>query len=168
MFGLSETKEYDIDEAELENSSHIIITTSKGDIKLELLYKEAPNTVANFLELINSKFYDGLIFHRVIAGFMAQAGCPDGDGTGGPGWSIDCECDNNTTKHKKGSLSMAHAGRDTGGSQFFICFGSQSHLDGEHTVFGEIKEDDQDSFDVLDSVEQSDIIESIRIENIDD
>lgn len=104
--------------------------------EVELFSKDAPNTVLNFEKLANSKFYDGLYFHRVIAGFVAQGGCPFGNGTGGPGYTIKCEVDNNPNKHLKGSISMAHAGRDTGGSQFFICFEEQPHLDGVHTVFG--------------------------------
>lgn len=106
----------------------------------ELFENEAPGTVANFEKLANSKFYDGLYFHRVIAGFVAQGGCPLGNGTGGPGYTIKCEVDNNPHKHIKGAMSMAHAGRDTGGSQFFICFEPQPHLDGVHTVFGQVIE----------------------------
>ena len=99
----------------------------------------------------------------MIQGFVAQGGCPIGNGTGGPGYRIKCELDNNPHKHKKGVLSMAHAGRDTGGSQFFICFAQQPHLDGEHTVFGGIETGDLESFKVLDSIKQGDIIESISI-----
>ena len=94
---------------------------------------------------------------------MAQGGCPDGVGTGGPGWSIRCETDKDLQVHKKGSLSMAHAGQDTGGSQFFICFVPCPHLDGGHTVFGEIEDSDDSSFEVLDSIEQSDDIVKIEI-----
>jgi len=155
------TKEYDLNEIKDVNGA--IIHTDKGDIKLELYKDEAPNTVANFAHLAKTGFYDGLIFHRVIPGFMAQGGCPHGTGTGGPDWRIKCECDNNTHQHKRGTLSMAHAGRDTGGSQFFICFVDCPHLDGVHTVFGGIKEDDKESFEVLDSIRQMDIIKSIEI-----
>ena len=111
--------------------------TDKGVIHLELFDQAAPNTVKNFVELSNKGFYDGLSFHRVIPNFMIQGGCPNGDGRGGPGYTIKCEI--NPNKHLAGSLSMAHAGRDTGGSQFFICHESQPHLDGVHTVFGKRK-----------------------------
>ena len=154
-------KKYDLNE--IKDVKGAIIHTQKGDIKVDLYKDEAPNTVANFVHLAKSGFYDGLNFHRVIPGFMAQGGCPYGTGTGGPGWSIPCECDNNVHKHKRGTLSMAHAGRDTGGSQFFICFVDCPHLDGVHTVFGGIKEDDKESFDVLDSIRQGDKIETIEI-----
>jgi len=154
-------KEYDL--SEIEGVSGAIFHTEKGDIKVELYKDETPNTVANFVSLAKSGFYNGLNFHRVIAGFMAQGGCPFGTGTGGPEWSIACECDKNTHKHVIGALSMAHAGRDTGGSQFFICFVDCPHLDGVHTIFGGIAEGDSESFDVLDSIRQNDKIESIEI-----
>ncbi len=154
-------KKYDLNEIKDVNGA--IIHTEKGDIKVELYKDEAPNTVANFVNLAKSGFYDGLNFHRVIPGFMAQGGCPYGTGTGGPGWSIPCECDHNIHKHKRGTLSMAHAGRDTGGSQFFICFVDCPHLDGVHTVFGGIKDGDKESFEVLDSIRQGDKIETIEI-----
>jgi len=119
-----------------------IIDTEAGLIELDLFTDDAPNTVANFVKLVKEGFYDGLKFHRVIDGFMAQGGCPnsrDGSkgmpGTGGPGYNIDCEI--NPRKHLAGSLSMAHAGKNTGGSQFFIVHQPQPHLDGVHTVFGE-------------------------------
>lgn len=111
----------------MENGSEVII---------DLFEKDAPNTVANFEKLIKDGFYDGLSFHRVIEGFMAQGGCPTGTGTGGPGYTINCEI--NPNKHERGSLSMAHAGRNTGGSQFFIVYQPQPHLDGQHTVFGKV------------------------------
>ena len=118
-----------------------LFETDEGIINIELFSDDAPNTVNNFTKLITDGFYDGLAFHRVIPGFMAQGGCPntrDGSsgipGTGGPGYKINCEI--NANKHVKGSLSMAHAGKDTGGSQFFIVYESQPHLDGVHTVFG--------------------------------
>ena len=124
--------------------------TSKGAINLELFPKEAPGTVANFTKLIGEGFYDGLAFHRVIPDFVIQGGCPNTKegakgmpGTGGPGWKIKCETAGNPHKHKLGALSMAHAGKDTGGSQFFICNGSApSHLDGVHTVFGQCVSDE--------------------------
>ncbi|MEW5975454.1 MAG: peptidylprolyl isomerase [Acidobacteriota bacterium] len=111
-----------------------IIKTDRGDIHLELFDKDAPKTVANFVKLAQSGFYNGLTFHRVIPNFVIQGGCPKGDGTGGPGYQIPCEI--NPNKHLAGSLSMAHRGKDTGGSQFFICHSPQPHLDGKHTVFG--------------------------------
>jgi peptidyl-prolyl cis-trans isomerase B (cyclophilin B) len=111
-----------------------IIKTQKGDINIEFFDKDAPGTVANFVKLAKSGFYNGLAFHRVIPNFVIQGGCPKGDGTGGPGYSIKCEI--NPNKHLAGSLSMAHRGKNTGGSQFFICHSPQPHLDGVHTVFG--------------------------------
>jgi peptidyl-prolyl cis-trans isomerase B (cyclophilin B) len=105
-------------------------------VELDLFEKEAPGTVANFEKLANSGFYNGLKFHRVIKDFMSQGGCPTGTGTGGPGYKIKCETKGNPHKHVPGSLSMAHAGPDTGGSQFFICHVATPHLDGKHTVFG--------------------------------
>ena len=114
--------------------------TTKGTLMIELFPEHAPGTVANFLKLTNSKFYDGLTFHRVIKDFVIQGGCPKGDGTGGPGWTIKCETEGNPLIHKPGALSMAHAGKDTGGSQFFIVLtrNSTAHLDGVHTVFGQV------------------------------
>ena len=116
--------------------------TEEGQIEIELFEEDAPNTVANFIKLVEQGFYDGLAFHRVIDGFMAQGGCPNTrkgangtPGTGGPGYKIDCEI--NSRKHLPGSLSMAHAGKNTGGSQFFIVHEAQPHLDGVHTVFGQ-------------------------------
>ena len=118
-----------------------VMDTDAGQITLELFDADAPNTVANFVKLAKDGFYDGLAFHRVIDGFMAQGGCPNSRegargmaGTGGPGCTSDCEI--NSQKHQAGTLSMAHAGRNTGGSQFFICHEAQPHLDGVHTVFG--------------------------------
>ena len=121
--------------------SKVIFETDQGEITFNLFSNDAPNTVNNFIKLVNEGFYNGLAFHRVIPGFMAQGGCPNTKegsngmpGTGGPGYSIKCEI--NPNKHLKGSLSMAHAGKDTGGSQFFIVYEPQPHLDGVHTVFG--------------------------------
>jgi len=113
--------------------------------------------------LANTGFYNNLNFHRVIPGFMAQGGCPLGTGTGGPDWAIACETATNTSKHRRGTLSMAHAGPNTGGSQFFITFVATPHLDGVHTVFGAIDEDDADSFSVLDSIQGGDDIKSVEI-----
>lgn len=107
-------------------------------IEFELYPNEAPGTVANFEKLANEGFYNGLNFHRVIPGFVSQGGCPHGTGTGGPGYTIKCETEGNPHKHVPGSLSMAHAGKDTGGSQFFIVHESQPHLNGVHTVFGKV------------------------------
>ena len=108
--------------------------TDKGTMVIELFADKAPKTVNNFVFLAREGFYDGIMFHRVISNFMVQGGCPRGDGTGGPGYSIKCEI--NPNKHLAGSLSMAHRGKNTGGSQFFIFHSSQPHLDGVHTVFG--------------------------------
>ncbi len=118
-----------------------IIDTKYGDIVIEF-FDEVTNTVKNFVSLAESGFYDGLAFHRCIPDFVAQGGCPLGTGTGGPGYRIPCETEKNTGKHKhqRGSLSMAHAGKDTGGSQFFLVHESPSHLDGKHTIFGQIDE----------------------------
>ena len=117
----------------------VLLRTTKGDVIIELFEDEAPNTVANFIDLVEKKFYNGLKFHRVLEGFMAQGGDPKGDGSGGPGYTIPCECyKQGAPRHARGSLSMAHAGRDTGGSQFFICFKPTPFLDGKHTVFGQV------------------------------
>lgn len=117
----------------------VSLQTSQGELILELYEDEAPNTVANFITLVESGFYDGLKFHRVIDDFVAQGGDPAGNGTGGPGYRIACECTRpDHHKHARGSLSMAHAGKDTGGSQFFIVYAPQPHLDGKHTVFGRV------------------------------
>ena len=130
----------------------ILLKTTKGDVLIELYEDEAPNTVANFVNLVEKKYYDGLAFHRVIDGFMAQGGCPLGTGTGGPGYAIACECHQpNARKHGRGSLSMAHAGRNTGGSQFFITFVPTPHLDGQHTVFGKVIK----GMEVVDQFERS-------------
>ena len=160
---MSELKVYDYSDEELLTFNKAIITTSKGVMNLSLFTQETPNTVANFATLAKEGFYNGLNFHRVIPDFVVQGGCPNGTGTGGPGFAIACECTNQSHKHYKGSLSMAHAGRDTGGSQFFICLASQPHLDGEHTVFGQIDANDTDSLAVLDSIQQNDTIISIEI-----
>ena len=164
MFGRNtELKDYELAADELEKLQYAKITTSKGVIWIKLTPENTANTVANFASLANDGFYDGLNFHRVIDGFMAQGGCPDGTGGGGPDWAIACETSSKGQVHKKGSLSMAHAGKNTGGSQFFICFVPCPHLDGGHTVFGGIESNDKESFDVLDSTKQNDTIESIEI-----
>lgn len=130
-----------------------------GLVEIEFLPEEAPNTVANFEKLANSGFYNGLSFHRVIPGFVAQGGCPEGNGTGGPGYTIDCETATNTTKHAKGVLSMAHAGRNTGGSQFFICYAPQPHLDGGHTVFGKVTK----GMEFIDATKQGDKMKEVKV-----
>ena len=134
-----------------------IMETEKGTINLELFEADAPNTVENFVDLSKKGFYDGLNFHRVIPNFMIQGGCPQGTGTGGPGYKIDCEINDN--KHEAGSLSMAHAGKNTGGSQFFICHAPQPHLDGVHTVFSKTED-----MSVVNAIERGDKILSVKIE----
>lgn len=137
------------------------IRTEKGDMKIKFFEDDAPGTVENFVKLSKDGFYDGLTFHRVIPDFVVQAGCPKGDGTGGPGYQIDCELDGENQYHDQGVLSMAHAGRNTGGSQFFICHSrtNTSHLDRNHTVFGKVVE----GLDVIDQIRQGDVIEKIEI-----
>lgn len=134
-----------------------IMETDKGTINIEFFDADAPNTVANFVKLSESGFYDGLNFHRVIDNFMIQGGCPNGTGTGGPGYKINCEI--NPNKHMAGSLSMAHAGPNTGGSQFFICHAPQPHLDGVHTVFGKTED-----MDVVNAIRKGDKILSVKID----
>jgi peptidyl-prolyl cis-trans isomerase B (cyclophilin B) len=136
--------------------SQAIMETSKGTIHLELFEKDAPGTVANFTKLARKGFYDGLSFHRVIKNFMIQGGCPEGSGRGGPGYKIKCEI--NAQKHTPGTLSMAHAGKDTGGSQFFITHVATPHLDGVHTVFGRTTD-----MDVVNKIAQGDKITSVKI-----
>jgi len=137
------------------------IITAKGTMKVNFFEKDAPNTVDNFIKLSEKGFYDGLAFHRVIPQFVIQGGCPDGNGMGGPGYSIKCELDGENQYHDKGVLSMAHAGRDTGGSQFFICHNRDNtqHLDRNHTVFGKVYE----GLDVIDQIQPGDKIEKINI-----
>ncbi|QRG69854.1 peptidylprolyl isomerase [Brevibacillus choshinensis] len=136
------------------------ITMENGNvIELELFEGEAPGTVANFEKLANEGFYNGLSFHRVIPGFVAQGGCPYGTGTGGPGYTIKCETKGNPHKHLRGALSMAHAGKDTGGSQFFICYDSFPHLDGVHTVFGKITS----GMEHVDAIKQGDKMGTVKV-----
>ncbi|MFK7807654.1 MAG: peptidylprolyl isomerase [Saprospiraceae bacterium] len=137
------------------------IHTDKGLMKVEFYEKDAPNTVANFVKLAKDNFYDGLNFHRVIPNFVIQGGCPNGIGSGGPGYKIDCELDGDNQYHDRGVLSMAHAGRNTGGSQFFVCHSrdNTAHLDRNHTCFGKVVE----GLDVIDNIEQGDKIEKIVI-----
>jgi peptidyl-prolyl cis-trans isomerase B (cyclophilin B) len=142
-----------------------VIETDKGTIEVELFADETPNTVANFEKLANSSFYDGTAFHRVIPNFMIQGGDPNTKtgkgraGTGGPGYTIKCETSRNTHRHVAGTLSMAHAGKDTGGSQFFICHTPQPHLDGVHTVFGQVTKGQ----DVVNKIAQNDRVTSVRV-----
>lgn len=137
------------------------INTEKGTMEVNFYHEDAPNTVKNFIDLSEKGFYDGLTFHRVIPNFVIQGGCPDGTGAGGPGYSIDCELDGGNQYHDRGVLSMAHAGRNTGGSQFFVCHSrdNTSHLDGNHTCFGKVME----GVDVIDQIKEGDTITSIEI-----
>ena len=130
------------------------ITTNAGTLKVEFYDNDAPNTVKNFCDLANKGFYEGLNFHRVIDGFVAQGGCPNGTGAGGAGYSIDCEVNGGNQYHDTGVLSMAHAGPNTGGSQFFIVHSRQAtaHLDGLHTCFGKVTE----GIDLIPSIRQGD------------
>jgi peptidyl-prolyl cis-trans isomerase B (cyclophilin B) len=146
-----------------------VIKTAKGTMHVELYAKEVPGTVANFVKLAKSGYYDGLRFHRVIPDFVVQGGCPYsrnvGDprvGMGDPGWTIKCETSAPRQRHDRGVLSMAHAGKDTGGSQFFICHNRMNtqHLDGVHTCFGRVEEQD---WPVIDAIRPNDLIESITI-----
>ena len=139
------------------------IDTVKGTMDVEFYEKDAPNTVANFVKLAKDGFYNGLTFHRVIPDFVIQGGCPDGTGAGGPGYSIDCELDGENQFHDRGVLSMAHAGRNTGGSQFFICHSrtNTAHLDRNHTCFGRVV----NGLEVIDSISGGDAINSIEIED---
>ena len=168
MFG-KESKRYDIAQDVLDTYNYAKFDTSKGIIWVKLYADAAPNTVANFAHLSSEGFYNDLKFHRVIENFMAQGGCPHSKdnpamaGTGGPDWAIDCETDTSVEPHRRGTLSMAHAGPNTGGSQFFITFVATPHLDGVHTVFGAIEEDDTESFMVLDNIEGNDAINSITV-----
>ncbi|MDW7693317.1 peptidylprolyl isomerase [Flammeovirgaceae bacterium SG7u.111] len=135
--------------------------TAKGLMKVEFYEKDAPIAVENFTKLAKKGFYDGLTFHRVIPNFVVQGGCPDGTGAGGPGYTIKCELDGDNQYHDRGVLSMAHAGRNTGGSQFFICHSrdNTSHLDGNHTCFGKVVE----GLEVIDEIRQGDKIEKIVV-----
>ncbi len=140
-------------EAAADDLPRVALQTTKGVLVIELYENEAPLAVNNFVSLVEAGFYDGLTFHRVLPGFMAQGGCPKGTGTGGPGYNIACECyREDHREHFRGTLSMAHAGRDTGGSQFFLTFKRTSHLDGRHTVFGRVIE----GLDVLAKLQRRD------------
>lgn len=137
------------------------IHTEKGVMHVEFYDQDAPKTVENFIKLSKEGFYDGLTFHRVIPDFVIQGGCPEGTGMGGPGYTIDCELDGDNQYHDRGVLSMAHAGRNTGGSQFFICHSRRNtqHLDRNHTCFGKVVE----GLDVIDAIRQGDRIEKIVV-----
>ncbi|MGE4290071.1 MAG: peptidylprolyl isomerase [Salinivirgaceae bacterium] len=137
------------------------IHTAKGVMNVEFFENDAPNTVDNFITLAKKGFYDGLTFHRVIPNFVIQGGCPNGTGSGGPGYKIKCELTGGNQYHDRGVLSMAHAGRDTGGSQFFICHNRENtaHLDRNHTCFGKVYE----GLEVIDAIRAGDIIEKIEI-----
>ncbi|MEI6489250.1 MAG: peptidylprolyl isomerase [Bacteroidota bacterium] len=137
------------------------IVTAKGTMKVEFYEKDAPGTVKNFCDLAKKGFYDGLTFHRVIPGFVVQGGCPNGTGTGGPGYKIKCELTGDNQYHDKGVLSMAHAGRDTGGSQFFIVLdrNQTAHLDRNHTCFGKVVS----GIEIVDQIRQGDVIEKITV-----
>lgn len=130
-------------------------------MKVEFYENDAPKTVANFVKLAKDGFYDGLTWHRVLPDFVIQGGCPKGNGTGGPGYAIDCELDGENQYHDRGVLSMAHAGRDTGGSQFFVCHSrnNTAHLDRQHTCFGKVVE----GLDVIDKIRVDDAIEKIEV-----
>lgn len=136
-----------------------IIETKKGTIELELFENDAPKTVENFEKLIKEGYYDGLTFHRVLSNFVIQGGCPKGNGTGGPGYTIKCETEGNPKRHGEGALSMAHAGKDTGGSQFFITHSPQPHLDGVHTVFGKVIK----GMDVVNQIKEGDVMTKVTV-----
>jgi len=141
--------------------SKAIIKTEKGDMTVQFYDKDAPNTVENFLKLAKEGFYNGVTFHRVIPDFVIQGGDPTGTGAGGPGYKIKCELEGENQYHDRGVLSMAHAGRDTGGSQFFICHSrnNTAHLDRNHTCFGKVVE----NVDVVDDIRQGDKILSVEV-----
>lgn len=137
------------------------IHTGKGVMKIEFFEEDAPIAVKNFTDLAKKGFYDGLTFHRVIPNFVVQGGCPDGTGAGGPGHQIPCELDGENQFHDKGVLSMAHAGRNTGGSQFFICHSRENtaHLDRNHTCFGRVFE----GLEVIDQIAGGDVMDKIVV-----
>jgi len=137
------------------------IHTQKGTMKIEFYEQDAPKTVQNFIDLAEKGFYDGLTFHRVIPNFVIQGGCPDGTGAGGPGYAINCELSGNNQHHDKGVLSMAHAGKNTGGSQFFVCHSrtNTAHLDRKHTCFGKVIE----GLNVIDMIKEGDVMDKVVI-----
>ncbi len=141
------------------------IHTAKGVLTVDFFEKDAPGTVANFVKLAKSGFYDGVKFHRVIPNFMIQGGDPTGTGSGGPGYKIKCELDGENQRHDRGVLSMAHAGRNTGGSQFFICHNRENtqHLDRQHTVFGKVV----DGLDVIDQIKGGDVMTKVVVKEVE-
>ncbi len=154
--------------AQKKEQMEALIKTNKGDMKVSLYTEDTPNTVSNFVKLINDGYYNGLKWHRVIPDFVIQGGCPNSKdgasgmpGTGGPGYQIDCEIDGENQYHDRGVLSMAHAGRNTGGSQFFVCHSrtNTAHLDRNHTCFGKVTE----GLEVIDAIEEGDAIVSMEI-----
>jgi len=152
------TKAPQAGDKDIPAGDHIKIETERGDILIELYADTAPNTVANFKALAGKGFYDGLSFHRVIAGFMAQGGDPEGTGTGGPGYKVKAEF--NARKHVRGTVAMARsASPDSAGSQFYICFGPQPHLDGQYTIFGQVVE----GMDVVDQINQGDVMSKVSV-----
>lgn len=169
---MEDLKIFDVDEQMLEDARFAVIKTNKGNIIVELYGRASPQNVTNFVTLANSGFYKNLKFHRVIKNFVAQGGCPFSrdnprlSGMGNPGYRVKCETSDNEHKHVRGVLSMAHAGKDTGGSQFFICFADLPHLDGVHTILGSINKDDENSFKVLDNIVESDVIHDIIITKV--
>ena len=142
-----------------EELPQIQIQTDRGDMTIEMFEDHAPNTVANMISLIEKGYYDGLNFHRVISDFMIQGGCPQGTGTGGPGYKFDDECTSECRHDSAGVLSMANAGPRTNGSQFFITHGPTPHLDGKHTVFGKVTE----GLDVVHEIKQGDVMEKVVV-----
>ena len=143
----------------LEGLPQIQIQTERGNMTIEMFEDDAPNTVANMISLIEKGFYDGLNFHRVIADFMIQGGCPEGSGTGGPGYNFDDECTAELRHDSAGVLSMANAGPRTNGSQFFITHGPTPHLDGKHTVFGKVT----DGLEVVNEIQQGDFMDKVVV-----
>ncbi len=161
MFGRKEGKGKapTAEDADIPAGNHVRIRTDKGEILIELYPDDAPDTVANFKKLAASGFYDGLVFHRVIPGFVAQGGDPKGDGTGGPGYRIRAEF--NARRHERGTVAMARAADpDSAGSQFYICYDDLPHLDGQYTVFGRVVE----GMDVVDRIRVGDVMREVRVE----
>jgi peptidyl-prolyl cis-trans isomerase B (cyclophilin B) len=148
-----------LQESKANDNPLVVISTSRGDIEAELFENQAPNTVANFVELAERRFFDGLKFHRVIPNFMIQGGDPAGNGSGGPGYNFADEVGDGHRNHFRGSLSMANAGPNTNGSQFFVTHGATTWLDGKHTVFGRVLKGQ----DVVDAVLQGDVIKSVTV-----
>lgn len=146
-------------DADIPEGNHVVIETEFGPVTIKLLPEVAPDTVANFKVLVNNGFYDGLTFHRVIAGFMAQGGDPQGTGMGGPGYSVKAEF--NDTKHLRGTVAMARSQHpDSAGSQFYICYGPQPHLDGQYTVFGQVIE----GMEAIDQVKNGSVMSKLTLQ----